>query len=71
EEFTEEQKVAINQTVKEMKETGKGNFDVFQASIKASLDKPNKSIKQVSEDTLDGKKEITFPKVKADGDTGI
>ncbi len=71
--LTNDQQAAITRTVQEMRATGagKGNFDLFKQELKASLDKPNKSLKEVEIDALEDKEVIVFPKVKKEGDTGV
>jgi hypothetical protein len=48
-----------------------GSFEYLRESIKATLDSPNKSLKAVLPDTLEGKAVIVFPGVDEEGDTGI
>jgi hypothetical protein len=48
-----------------------GDFEYLRDSIKATLDSPNKSLRAVEPDVLEDKEIIVFPRVNAEGDTGI
>lgn len=68
-EITDKQEAAILIAANSLKEDG--NFEHLRVSIKATLDSPNKSLRAVPTDNLEGKDVIVFPRVNEEGDTGI